>query len=308
MVRLSAPGIEVVDTDFTALSRLVLRAFGRVPCSLTDRLLFNDLPGAHVAQKAIQRLVGGPRDVRIHFAAGPIAGCDFDCSTAERYFLLGAGYEGAVTGVLDRLVRPGDVVYDVGAHAGFSALMFARLVGTTGHVYAFEPSPSTFGRLRQNVALNAAHGVTPVNAGAWDSEGRLRLAENNSWSRVIADGAMAHLPVSEIRLLRLDDFAYRDGQRPATLLKVDIEGNAARCLGGARELLRHARPHVLLEIHDTAEERNCRAILREHGYDLQALDANGRYPYHLIATAAPSSAAARPGFSPDRSPAASGWR
>jgi FkbM family methyltransferase len=283
-VRLSATGIEIVDKDFTGLGRLILRVFGRVPSSVTDRLLFNDLPGAHVMQKAMQRLVGGPRSVRIHFAAGPIAGWDFDCSTAERYFLLGAGYEAAVTEVLGRLVRPGDVVYDVGGHAGFSALVFARLVSTTGRVYAFEPSPSTFQRLRQNVELNAARSVTPVNAGAWDSEGRLRLAEKGSWSRVINDGATADVPVSDIRLLRLDDFAYRDGQRPATLLKIDIEGNAARCLAGAREMLRRARPRVLLEIHDTAEERDCAAILREHGYDVHALDANGRYPYHLIAS------------------------
>jgi FkbM family methyltransferase len=282
-VRLSATGIEVADREFSGLSRLVLRAFGRVPSRVTDRLLFCDLPGATVMQKAMQRLLGSPRFVRIHFTTGPLAGYDFDCWTAERYFLLGAGYEAALTDVLGELVRPGDVVYDIGAHAGFSALMFARLATSTGRVYAFEPSPLTFERLRHNVALNDAPAVTLVNAGAWDSEGRLRLTEKSSWSRVIDDGATTDVPVSDIHLLRLDDFAYRDGQYPATLLKIDIEGNAARCLAGAREMLRCARPRVLLEIHDAAEARDCRAILRDHGYELQALGATARYPYHLLA-------------------------
>ena len=282
-MRLSATGIEVADREFTGLSRLVLRAFGRVPSRVTDRLLFRDLPGATVMQKAMQRLLRGPRLVRIHFTTGPPVGYDFDCWTAERYFLLGAGYEAAVTDVLGELVQPGDVVYDVGAHAGFSALVFARLATSTGRVYAFEPSPLTFQRLRHNVALNDARAVTPVNAGAWDSEGRLRLTEKSSWSRVIDDGATTDVPVSDIHLLRLDDFAYRDGQCPATLLKIDIEGHAARCLAGAREMLGCARPRVLLEIHDAAEARDCRAILRDHGYDLQALGATARYPYHLMA-------------------------
>jgi len=287
-VKLSTMGIEVADSEFSPLGRVVLRVFGRLPWSLTERLLFEDFPGAAAMQKALQRLVGGPRPVRVHFAAGPLAGCDFECSTAERYFLLGARYETAVIEVLRTLVQPTDVVYDIGAHAGFSALVFARLA-SAGRVYAFEPSPSTFQRLRQNVELNHVGGVTPVNAGVWDSAGQLRLAEKGSSSRVIDDDAAVNVPVSDIRLLRLDDFVYRDGERPATLLKIDVEGHAARCLAGARELLRRAHPRVLLEIHHAAEERDCLAILHEHGYQARALDATGRYPYHLMASAqAPS--------------------
>ncbi|HEY2992231.1 MAG TPA: FkbM family methyltransferase [Methylomirabilota bacterium] len=291
-MRLSAMGIEVAESAFEPLGRTALRVLGRLPGGLTEHLLFTELPGRTFRQKAVQRLLRGPRPVRVHFVAGPIAGYEFDCSTAERYFLLGARYETAVVEVLSSLIRPGDVVYDVGAHAGFSALVFARLA-VGGRVYAFEPSPSTFARLLHNVELNHAAGVRPVNAGAWDRPGQLRLAENSSWSRVIDDDASVDLPVSDVRLLRLDDFVYRDGERPATLLKVDIEGNAARCLAGAREMLRRARPRVVLEIHHAAEHRDCLAILQEHGYDVRALESTRRYPYHLMA-AVPSAQPAAP--------------
>src|SRR5712691_7147744 len=118
-------GIEVTDGEFGGAGRLVLRAVGHVPSGLTERVLFGDLPFSvrNILQKALQRLVGGPRSVRVHFTAGPLAGWDVDC--------------------------------DVGAHAGYSALVFARLSGD-GHVYAFEPSPSTFERLQRNVGLNKA--------------------------------------------------------------------------------------------------------------------------------------------------------
>ena len=133
--------------------------------------------------------------------------------------------------------------------------------------------------------------MTPVNAGAWKHEGRLRLTEKGSHSRIIDDDAEVDGPVSDIALLRLDDFAYRDGHRPATFVKIDVEGNAASCLAGARELLRRSRPRVVLEIHHPVEERDCLAILHEHGYHSHRLDA-GRYPYHLAAhPAAPASPA-----------------
>src|SRR5581483_11355219 len=39
------------------------------------------------------------------------------------------------------IVRPGDVVWDVGANVGYYSRMFSDLVGPTGHVVAWEPSP-----------------------------------------------------------------------------------------------------------------------------------------------------------------------
>lgn len=293
-------GIKVADGSFGGPSGVFLRLFGHVPGAVTEHVLFGDLPGSGLLQKALQSFLGGPRLVRVHFTAGPIEGWDFDCWTAERYFILGAQYERAVTNALQTLVQREDVVYDVGAHAGFSALVFARLAAE-GHVYAFEPSPATFQRLRGNVELNTA-AVTPVNAGAWKHEGRLRLTEKGSHSSIIDDDAEVDGPVSDIALLRLDDFAYRDGHRPATFVKIDIEGNAASCLAGARELLRRSHPRMVIEIHDPVEERDCLAILHEHGYHTHKLDA-GRYPYHLVAhtgalaSPAPAVTGARPSTS-----------
>ena len=59
-------------------------------------------------------------------------------------------YESEKQNVVSKLVRPGMVVWDVGANAGFYTLAFARLVGNTGRVYAFEPSSTTFRILHLN--------------------------------------------------------------------------------------------------------------------------------------------------------------
>src|SRR5687768_4546875 len=49
--------------------------------------------------------------------------------------------------VVERVVRRGDVVLDVGANFGFFAYRLARLVGPEGEVHAFEPHPA----LRENL-------------------------------------------------------------------------------------------------------------------------------------------------------------
>src|SRR5215469_4528356 len=54
-------------------------------------------------------------------------------------WLLGA-FESTTIGAYTRLIRPGDVVFDVGANVGAHTLHLARAVGRTGRVHAFEPT------------------------------------------------------------------------------------------------------------------------------------------------------------------------
>ena len=50
-----------------------------------------------------------------------------------------------------RLIRDGDVVFDVGGHIGYMALYFASLVGAGGRVFSFEPGSSNLPYIRANV-------------------------------------------------------------------------------------------------------------------------------------------------------------
>src|SRR6185503_6355507 len=49
---------------------------------------------------------------------------------------------------------PGDVFYDIGANIGCYSLVTARLVGETGHVYAFEPHLMNAMSLLRNIQAN----------------------------------------------------------------------------------------------------------------------------------------------------------
>lgn len=127
-------------------------------------------------------------------------------------------------------LKAGDVVVDVGANIGDTALASAVQVGVTGRVVALEPHPRVFQYLRENVALNHLGQVELLNvaAGATPSTGRLSDDRRDDMNRI--DAGAIPVPV-----IRLDDVTHALGT--VALLKIDVEGYEKFVLEGARALL-----------------------------------------------------------------------
>src|SRR6266849_3549362 len=89
-------------------------------------------------------------------------------------WLLGV-WEPSVTQFIQGLLGPGAGFVDVGAHQGYYSLLASRVVGPTGHVFAFEPESFNFSRLSENVALNNATNVTAIRQAVGDYTGRAVL-------------------------------------------------------------------------------------------------------------------------------------
>jgi|SRR3989344_1089398 len=59
-------------------------------------------------------------------------------------------YEPETTQYFKKTIQPGMTVVDVGANLGYFTRLSAKLVGPTGHVYAFEPDADNFLLLKEN--------------------------------------------------------------------------------------------------------------------------------------------------------------
>jgi FkbM family methyltransferase len=156
---------------------------------------------------------------------------------------------------LRRNIKPGMVVYDCGANIGYFSVVLAQLVAPGGHVYAFEPSPHSLKCLQSASRLNQLDNLTVVPRAVWHQSDTLRLACAGR-SSLVSDhlegvfGEAAHEEsFVEINTISLDEFVYDDGNPPADLIKIDIEGAEGKALLGARRLLEEHRPTLLLEIH-----------------------------------------------------------
>ena len=126
------------------------------------------------------------------------------------------------------LVRPGMIVLDIGANIGETALQFGKLAGPSGHVYAFEPDPGTFEKLKQHIDDNHAANITAFNFGLGDSEGTFTLEQNEKHSGGNRIGSGSGI---QVHIRKGDSVVSAENIVPA-LVKIDVEGFEERVLNG----------------------------------------------------------------------------
>jgi FkbM family methyltransferase len=194
-------------------------------------------------------------------------------------------YEMEVQNALKRLLRPGDVFYDVGANAGFFSLLAAKLVGPTGTVISFEPLPENIQSIREQMALNSAPNWQLVTTAMGGREGTA------SFSYRPGQNSMAHLGECSrdevtitVEVSTLDRFIT--SHPPPTVLKMDIEGAETEAFQGASILLEH-NIRFLVEIHGPSQAEAVVGALERGGYVFETLDgrrsAAPRLEHHLVA-------------------------
>jgi len=144
--------------------------------------------------------------------------------------------EPTVARLLKRLLGPGSVFVDVGAHLGEYALLAAAAVGPAGEVHAFEPNPALAQLIRRSVKLNGFGNVSlyPWAVGDADGEAALKLMPEASLSYIAADGNDA--AGVRVRCVRLDTWAAGRDRLPH-VIKVDVEGAEPLVFRGAEGLL-----------------------------------------------------------------------
>jgi FkbM family methyltransferase len=281
--KLIGAGLRISDPGFGMTGKLVLRSIFKLPVSVREELLFSSSWFCSPLQKALQRSLGGAWTVQVEFTEGSLCGCVLELLCSEKYFWLGSKFDSVTQEDLKKIVKTGDIIYDVGANIGYLSLLLSRLCGPGGRVLSFEPSPINFRRLQRNVELNREDNITPLKLAASDSEATGFLSEEGSSSSIKSNGSTAGDGCSQIQMIRLDDFVFRDKHLQPNLLKIDIEGHAGHCLGGMKEILRTVRPSLVLELHHEEEAGAVYSILAEHSYRVTRLDSENRFPRRVRA-------------------------
>jgi FkbM family methyltransferase len=158
----------------------------------------------------------------------------------------------------ERLAFRGSVCFDVGAHAGLYSLLFST---RARQVFAFEPFPRNLAWLVRTLSINRATNtqIVPWALSGTTGPMRFRSGEHNSEGRLDPDGDISVFAIT------CDMFCDFHRVRP-DLMKIDVEGAEAQVLQGASEILRAARPALLLSTHGDRAKEDCFRILSDLGY------------------------------------------
>lgn len=156
---------------------------------------------------------------------------------------------------IEKFLKEGMTVLDIGAHHGFYTLIASKKVGKSGKVIAFEPSPRELSRLQLHVKINSCNNVKvePYALSNSEEEVDFYIVEG----RDTGCNCLCPPKVSEttkritVHTTTLDNYLVKEKLEKIDFIKVDVEGAELSIFKGGTSLLQKLpRPVILCEVAD----------------------------------------------------------
>jgi FkbM family methyltransferase len=188
-------------------------------------------------------------------------------------------HERFMLGAMQRLIQPGDIVFDVGANIGLYVRFIVQKLRAE-QVIAFEPSSENCKNLRRNIRLGRCEDRTTILSMAladFDDASEFQtdnISTATGTLSVVTGGAPSEArrqyglsaAVEMVKVARLDSLLETGAVPVPAVIKVDIEGAEERFLRGAADTLREYRPHLAIELHGADVSRRVVTFLLDLGY------------------------------------------
>ena len=164
------------------------------------------------------------------------------------------------------------IVFDLGANFGIHSMLYSKLVGENGMVYAFEPLPGNIEDLKTHFQLNQIKNIKIVEDAIADKKGTVefKVAKHASQGSLIdfgsQTGELVHVSVNT-----LDDFCVSNNVYP-DFLKIDIEGAEGMALKGYSEAVKKTYPFFAIELHTPECDKAAGEFFGTHGYEVFRLN------------------------------------
>lgn len=178
-----------------------------------------------------------------------------DSITKARYVREVRGHFIPEFKVIRCLIKPGDVVIDLGANFGWYTKFMSEIVQKEGNVYCVEPIPANYKVLEGIIRSLGLENVQSLHYAISDKYGIQTMAvpvngsgEENLYEAKIVDDPMvsrSHTIKVETRTL---DSLFADLPNGIEFIKCDIEGHELKCLKGAKEIIGKFHPAWLIEV------------------------------------------------------------
>ena len=153
-----------------------------------------------------------------------------------------------LTESIQKEIKEGDVIVDIGANIGYYALQEARLVGDNGKVYAIEPVPENVELLKKNIELNDYSNIEVFQLAVGDvnKTDYVYISDcRNTASMIKTQASINKVPVE---VTTLDKFL--ENKPLPSLIRMDVEGYEVEIIKGMGKLLKSNKPlKLIVELH-----------------------------------------------------------
>ena len=197
----------------------------------------------------------------------------------------------------------GSIIWDIGAHFGYTAMSFAEMCGEKGKVFAFEPNPFNVERfeenLKKNSDLSSRIEILPYGLSESDGEEKFKFSPDIDGSQSsgshlesvtppLSERVYADFQVSTVEIRKIDSLLQKGEILPPAIVKIDVEGAEMAVLSGGIQVLKKYKPLLLIEIHHVKAMLHVSNILRDTGYRIEVLDEADDEPSRCFIIGIPS--------------------
>lgn len=173
-------------------------------------------------------------------------------------------------------VKENDVILDAGANCGHLSILFSKLTGKGGIVYAFEPDTYNLKRIDRNIDLNKD---LPGNIKIEN----LLLWNENKWIDFYEAGTVGSsavwIPNSDKcvkkEAVRIDDWVANNDIKKLDFIKMDIEGAEIEALDGCLQTIKNLTPNFAIASYHVVNGEQTYIKVEE-------FFKNNNYPYKTI--------------------------
>ena len=156
-------------------------------------------------------------------------------------------------------MKPGDVVWDIGANIGYYTLELAKQVGANGWVVAIEPSPSSATKISEALQAQQVINASLINVALGSRNGIAQFEVGDDptsvTNHVVLDTATSKGQIIEVPIHTGDSLINRFELRRPNIIKLDVEGHELECLRGLEEILKSQELRaIFVEVHFAALE------------------------------------------------------
>ncbi len=211
-----------------------------------------------------------PKFYRIPF--GPNKGMKLFTSFGVSPRMLLGFDETWVAKMAQKHISSGDTVYDVGAHIGYTSLLFAKLVGSAGKVHAFELLPSVAEKyLTKTIKANHLEQLIVVHpVGLSNQREEIDIYVGETMMGTLDRSGYESERFERCKIDTLDGYLITSGITPPSLIKVDIERAEVQFLKGAVSTIEKFKPTLIIEFHNIELLRQGYQLLDDLNYAVVA--------------------------------------
>ena len=150
--------------------------------------------------------------------------------------------------------KPGDTVYDIGAHIGLYSICLVNYVNNA-KLFAFEPQPNIYRKLTEKIRLfKYEKSIIPMECALGTDVGKIPfyISSNpgqSSFYKSNAESGQQVIDTVQVNCYTIDYLVEHQIIDAPDLIKIDTEGNELKVLNGSKNTLSKHHPKIVLEPH-----------------------------------------------------------